>query len=136
MDPSTQPPESFTVPAPEILPDEPPTSDELESHRQAVAEAGARLEQLEGELKGVTTPVSVKVESQPFGDNSYVIRQSGIIGAGGMRQSLMTGFLRNGRAVVEIQFSGNFPLDVMDQEMVHFLRVMHEKTDVYGSLGD
>lgn len=75
---------------------------------------------------------SLKVFRREFGENSYVIRMTGHYPETvGHRVSVYSGTVRNGPAITQIKFEGNFPEEVMLQEMDHFLSEMDARTQSY-----
>lgn len=86
---------------------------------------------IEAQKEAAGRPITVKVLPREIGDNAYVVRVNAPAFSAIGRASVYSAWLRNGRALVEISFAGNFPEDQMNKEMDHFLQEMDSLTALY-----
>jgi hypothetical protein len=93
--------------------------------RQHIAELKTKL----ADSKAAAAKLSVSILPVRFGDNSYVIRLGGVSPeAMGLQMGVYTGWIRNGRAMVEVSMGGNFPEARMTDAMKSFLTEMDKST--------
>jgi len=107
------------------------SAEDAQRRAKELADVVARIPQVKAQLEAAAKPVTASVLPRDVGDNSYVVRLNAPAFSELGRASFYTAWLRNGRALVEISFAGNFPEDVMNKEMDHFLQEMDARTSVY-----
>jgi len=77
-------------------------------------------------------PLTVEVKRRDFGDNAYVIR---VVGQApdvpGLTVSVLTGWLRNGRAAVEITFTGTLSEEARNAALDGLLQKADGVTNLY-----
>jgi len=96
-----------------------------EGARQLMRQQIAELKKKLADSKAAAAKLSVSILPARFGDNSYVIRIGGVSPeAMGLQMGVYTGWIRNGRAVVEVSMGGNFPEARMTEAMKSFLTEM------------
>jgi hypothetical protein len=105
---------------------------------RATARGDARAaEKLQEKLRQETAAagqLAAKVVMRKFGDNSYVVRITGVSpDTVGMRFGMYTAWLRKGPAMCEISMGGNFPEAEMNKAMDTFLSEMDAKLASYDS---
>jgi hypothetical protein len=100
-----------------------------EGVRERIRQHVAELKQKLADSKAAAAKLSVSILPVRFGDNSYVIRIGGVSPeAMGLEMGMYTGWIRNGRALVEVTMGGNFPEARMTEAMKSFLTEMDKST--------
>jgi hypothetical protein len=91
--------------------------------RQKIAEQTAAL-----------AKIAVSVTPKLFGDNSYVIRVTGVTpDPPHIQFGMYTGWIRKGLALAEVALSGTFPSEEMDRDMDRILSELDAKLASYDS---
>ncbi len=84
--------------------------------------------------KAALEKIVVSVTPKLFGDNSYVIRVTGVSPDPPNTQfGMYTGWIRKGPALAEVSLSGTFPPEELDRDMDHILAELDAKLASYDS---